>query len=161
MKQLDAGADQGTALIRRFEGFSAKPYLCPAGMLTVGYGHVIREGEDFLKSGITRQEADLILEHDVDLTLVSVKRLVPILLTAGQMAALLSFTFNLGAGALQRSTLRRKILRGEHAEVPAEFRKWVWAGDRKLKGLQRRREAEALIYAADCHEIVMHIQDRS
>ena len=61
--------------------------------------------------------------------------------------ALVSFAFNLGAGALQRSTLRRKVNREEHAAVPAEFRRWIWAGGRRLKGLVRRREAEAVLYA--------------
>ena len=65
--------------------------------------------------------------------------------TAG-FDALGSFTFNLGTGALQRSTLRRKVNREEHDAVPAEFRRWVWAGGRRLKGLIRRREAEAALY---------------
>ena len=60
--------------------------------------------------------------------------------------ALGSFAFNLGAGALQRSTLRRKVNREEHDAVPVEFRRWVWAGGRNLKGLIRRREAEAELY---------------
>jgi lysozyme len=59
-----------------------------------------------------------------------------------------SFTFNLGAGALQRSTLRRKVNREEHADVPAELSKWVWAGGKKLKGLVRRRSAESHFYVA-------------
>ena len=58
-----------------------------------------------------------------------------------------SFTFNLGAGALQRSTLRRRANREERDAVPDEFRRWVWAGGRKLKGLVRRREAEAVLYS--------------
>lgn len=66
--------------------------------------------------------------------------------TDGQFDALTSFTFNLGGGALQRSTLRRKVNREEHSAVPTEFRKWIWAGGRKLKGLVRRREAEAKRY---------------
>ena len=60
--------------------------------------------------------------------------------------AIVSFVFNLGAGSLQRSTLRRKVNRREHEAVPAEFRRWVWAGGRKLKGLMRRREAEAALF---------------
>lgn len=56
---------------------------------------------------------------------------------------------NLGAGALQRSTLRRKVNREEHADVPAELGKWVWAGGRKLKGLVKRRNSEALTYKAN------------
>jgi lysozyme len=77
-----------------------------------------------------------------------VLRLIAVPLTAGQFDALVSFTFNLGGGALQRSTLRRKVNREEHAAVPAELMEWVWAGGRKLKGLVRRREAEAALYLA-------------
>jgi lysozyme len=76
----------------------------------------------------------------------AVCRLVKVPLTDGQFDALVSFTFNLGSGALQRSTLRRKVNREEHEEVPREFLRWVWAGGRKLKGLVRRRAAEADLY---------------
>jgi lysozyme len=86
--------------------------------------------------------------EDVQTAERAVLRLITVPLTDGQFDALVSFTFNLGAGALQRSTLRRKINRGDHANVPAEFRKWVWAGGRKLEGLVRRREAEAALYSA-------------
>ena len=78
----------------------------------------------------------------------AVLRLIQARLADDQFDAMVSFTFNLGAGALQRSTLRRKINREEHAAVPAEFRRWVWAGGRKLKGLVMRREAEARRYDA-------------
>ena len=73
-------------------------------------------------------------------------RLINVPLTDGQFDALASFTYNLGGGALQRSTLRRKINREEHADVPEQFMRWVWAGGRKLKGLVRRREAESDLY---------------
>ncbi|MEK6747513.1 MAG: lysozyme [Pseudomonadota bacterium] len=76
----------------------------------------------------------------------AVLRLINVSLTDGQFDALVSFTFNLGAGALQRSILRRKVNRKEHADVPAELMKWVWAGGRKQKGLVRRRKAEAEAY---------------
>ena len=68
-------------------------------------------------------------------------------LTDGQFDALVSFTFNLGSGALQRSTLRRKVNREEHDEVPEQFMRWVWAGGRRLRGLVRRREAEGVVYS--------------
>ena len=74
-------------------------------------------------------------------------RLIETTFDDGQFDALVSFAFNLGSGALQRSTLRRKINRDDHLAVPAEFRRWVWAGGRKLKGLVRRRKAEAVMYA--------------
>ena len=70
----------------------------------------------------------------------AVLRLIKVPLTDGQFDALVSFTFNLSSGALQRSTLRRKVNREEHEEVPAEFMRWVWVGGRKLRGLVRRRE---------------------
>lgn len=137
--------EDGVRLIRRFEGFSATPYVCPAGYLTVGYGHVVKNVDAF-RQPITENEATEILTVDVETAERTVLRLISVPLTDGQFDALVSFTFNLGAGALQRSTLRRKINREEHEDVPAEFLRWVWAGGRKLPGLIRRRQAEAALY---------------
>lgn len=135
----------GLALIKRFEGFRAEPYLCPAGYWTIGYGHVIQNPKDY-PYGLTEDEALEMLSHDVIRAEAAVLRLIAVPLTNGQFDALVSFTFNLGAGALQRSTLRRKINRSEHADVSAEFMKWVWGGGRKLNGLVKRRAAEAKLY---------------
>lgn len=77
----------------------------------------------------------------------AVCRLIKVPLTDGQFDALVSFTFNLGSGALQRSTLRRKVNHEEHEEVPDQFMRWVWAGGKKLRGLVMRREAEASLYS--------------
>ncbi len=137
---------QGLALITRFEGFSAIPYRCPAGILTIGYGHVVGVGEQFPAEGISEDQAQALLKIDVEKAQRAVERLIKTALSEGQTAALVSFTFNLGAGALQRSTLRRKVNRGQHAQVPHEFMKWVWAGGRKLPGLRERRAAEADLY---------------
>lgn len=137
--------EDGLRLIRRFEGFSATPYVCPAGYLTVGYGHVVKNPDAF-RQPITENEATEILAVDVETAERAVLRLISVPLTDGQFDALVSFTFNLGAGALQRSTLRRKINREEHEDVPAEFLRWVWAGGRKLPGLIRRRQAESALY---------------
>ena len=76
-------------------------------------------------------------------------RLISVPLTVGQFDALVSFTFNLGAGALQRSTLRRKVNLGEHESVPAELMKWVWAAGKRLPGLVRRRQAEGAAYVSE------------
>ena len=70
-------------------------------------------------------------------------------LTDNQFAALVSFVFNLGAGALRRSTLRRKVNRQEHSEVPAELMKWIYVNGRKSPGLIKRRQAEAMLYAGE------------
>ena len=113
-------------------------------MLTIGYGRVIHPGEHV--DELTEPQASALLAADLTEAERSVLRYVDVPLTDGQFDALVSFTFNLGGGALQRSTLRRKVNREEHADVPAEFMKWVWAGGKKLKGLIRRRSAESLLY---------------
>lgn len=137
----------GLDLIKRFEGFSPTVYICPAGYPTIGYGHLVRDLEqDRYQQGITEQEAEDLLRRDVKVAERALLRLIDVPLTDGQYDALVSFTFNLGAGALQRSTLRRKVNREEHADVPAQLMRWVWAGGRRLQGLIRRREAEVLLY---------------
>ena len=140
--------DDGLALIKRFEGFAPEIYICPGGWPTIGYGHVVREGEtDRFADGIDAAAAEALLRRDVETAERAVLRLIRVPLEDGRFDALCSFAFNLGAGALQRSTLRRKVNREEHDAAPAEFRRWVWAGGRKVKGLARRREAEAGLYA--------------
>ena len=141
--------DEGLALIKRFEGFAPEIYICPGGWPTIGYGHVVRDGErDRFADGIDEAIADELLRRDVEAAVRAVLRFIRVPLEDGRFDALCSFAFNLGAGALQRSTLRRKVNREEHDAVPAEFRRWVWAGGRRLAGLVRRREAEVGIYAA-------------
>ena len=141
--------DQGLARIKRFEGFSATPYLCPAGWWTIGWGAIHGlDGQPVTAatSPVTEEEAETLLRRDVAVAERAVLRLIAVPLSDGRFDALASFAFNLGGGALQRSTLRRKVNREEHADVPDEFRKWVWGGGRKLPGLIRRREAEAMMY---------------
>ena len=141
--------EAGLDLIKRFEGFSPTMYICPAGYPTIGYGHVVlaHEQEQFA-TGITQAEATELLRKDVRIAERAVLRLISVPLTDGQFDALVSFTFNLGAAALQRSTLRRKVNRGEYEGVPAELMKWVWAAGKKLPGLVRRRQAEGSAYAS-------------
>lgn len=138
---------EGLALIKRFEGFSAKPYLCPGGHWTIGYGHVLKSlSQTETSLSMTQSEAGSLLLQDVVTAEKAVRRLLPVPLTQGQFDALVSFTYNLGAGALQRSTLRQKILRREHQQAVQEFQKWVFAGGRKVPGLVKRRAAEAFLY---------------
>jgi lysozyme len=137
----------GLDLIKRFEGFRPTIYICPAGWPTIGYGHVVRENEqERFSAGIDEKAAEELLRCDVETAEKAVLRLIHVPLSDGQFAALVSFAFNLGAGSLQRSTLRRKVNREEYDAVPAEFRRWVWAGGRKLKGLTQRRAAEAALF---------------
>ncbi|WP_086930555.1 lysozyme [Agarilytica rhodophyticola] len=135
----------GIDLIKKYEGFSNTVYICPANYPTIGYGHLIRDHDDFSK-GVTEEEADQLLKKDLTTTERAVTRLINVPLTAGQFDALVSSTFNLGAGTLQRSTLRRKLNRSDYDSVPYELKKWVWAGRKKLKGLANRRSEEASLY---------------
>ncbi len=138
---------EGLALIKAFEGFSPRVYTCPAGWPTIGYGHVVRPGEDF-PAEIDEAAAAALLARDVAGAEGAVRRLIAAPLTQARFDALVSFTFNLGGGALQASTLRRVVNRGDHHRAPGEFRRWVHAGGRRLPGLVRRRRAEAALYAS-------------
>jgi lysozyme len=132
-------------LIKEFERFSPIPYICPAGLATIGYGHVIKKGENFMEA-INEQTAIELLHQDLKLACYSVLKNIRVRVSDNQFGALVSFTFNVGGGALQRSTLRQKINSGEHELVPNEFMRWVWAGGRKLRGLIRRRQREIQMY---------------
>jgi len=136
----------GLDLIKRFEGFSAVPYLCPANLWTIGYGHVLLPAERKRLMQVDEAMAEQLLIGDVGFAEAAVRSSIHIPLSQNQFDALVSFTFNVGAGALQRSTLRRVINRGEEADVPAQWMRWVWAGGRKLSGLARRRGSELLIF---------------
>jgi lysozyme len=109
---------EGLSLIKRFEGFSPTIYLDAAGLPTIGYGHLLRPGEaEMFRRGISHEAGIALLIKDVEAAERSVLRLITVPLTNGQFDALVSFTFNLGGGALQRSTLRRKVNREEHDDV--------------------------------------------
>jgi lysozyme len=122
-----------------------EPYYDPVGFPTIGYGHLLsREPWSPLGrwSSITETEADALLERDMALAARSVLRLIGVPLTDGQFAALADFTFNVGAGNLELSTLRRVINRGDYPEAPNQFRRWIFARGVKLPGLVRRRNDE-------------------
>jgi lysozyme len=138
-------SDKGIDIIKRFEGFSPTVYFCPAGYPTIGYGHVVLDHEDFSK-GVSKRQAETLLKKDAQIAERAVLRLISVPLTDGQFDALVSFTYNLGGGALQRSTLRHVINRGDHHDVPRQLMRWVWAGGKKLNGLIRRRKAEVDLY---------------
>jgi lysozyme len=138
----------GLNLISRFEGFSATPYLCPAGLLTIGYGHVVRSQEEKTLLHVDVPQAEQLLMHDVANVERALGRLITVPLRQSQFDALVSFTFNVGTAALQRSTMRRVINREEHEAVTDQLMRWVWAGGRKLAGLMQRRRAEAQLYSS-------------
>jgi lysozyme len=135
------------ALCRRFEGLYLKPYLCPAGVPTIGYGATFYEDGTrvTLKDpAISRERAEaLLLWHLLNVYLPAVAALCPDVDDAERLAALIDFTFNLGAGNLRSSTLRRKVNAGQWDQVPGQLLRWNKAGGQVLRGLTLRREAEA------------------
>lgn len=113
--------DNGLKIIKRFEGFSPIIYLDSAGLPSIGYGHLLKPHElSSFKNGVSELDAESLLKQDVQLAENAVTRLIKTPLTNNQFDSLVSFTFNVGAAALQRSTLRHKINRGEHESVPGE-----------------------------------------
>ena len=136
-------------LAKRFEGFCrvpksdpgrAYPYVCPAGFWTIGYGHLC----DAKHLPITMEEGEAYLTADMEDALRATLRFCPLLATEpeGRLAAIADFTFNLGAGRLQTSTLRRRINQMDWAGAALELRNWVHGGGRVLPGLVVRRQAE-------------------
>ncbi len=138
----------GSNLIRSFESFSAVRYLCSARVWTIGFGHAIRKGEqwDSPTAIITEQEALELFDKDNDDAEKAVLRLVRVPLTDGMFDSLVSFTFNLGSGALQRSTLRSMLNREEYTDAANQFPLWCWAGGYRNRGLLRRRIAERHLF---------------
>lgn len=137
------------ALARRFEGCYLTPYLCPAGVPTIGYGATYYlDGRRVTLSdpAITRITAEVMLLDMVRrVYLPAVLKLCPSVDTPERLAALIDFAFNLGTGNLRASTLRKRVNAGRWGDVPAEFRKWVRGGGRVLRGLVLRREAEVAL----------------
>ncbi|WP_197340015.1 lysozyme [Ralstonia solanacearum] len=144
-------------LAKRFEGFHrvpkddplkhAHPYICPAGFWTVGYGHLC----DPAHPPITQAQAEAYLAADSVVALNAVLRFCPVLATEpeGRLAAIVDFTFNLGAGRLQTSTLRRRINQRDWIAAAAELRRWIYGGGKVLPGLLARREAEVALLRAN------------
>lgn len=143
---------QAIELAKRFEGFHrvpkhdpnrAYPYICPAGYPTIGYGHLC----DPKHPPITEVEAEAYLAQDLKVALAATLRYCPVLAAEpeGRLAAIVDFTFNLGAGRLQASTLRRRVNERDWEPAATELRRWVYGGGRALPGLVARRNAEAVL----------------
>ena len=137
----------GLALIMKFEGLRMDAYLCPSGVLTIGYGHT---GSD-VKRGqrIDADRARELLIDDVRRFEASVNDLVKVDITQGMFDALVSFCYNLGAGSLKGSTLLKKLNAGDTAGAAEEFLKWDKANGKSLAGLTARREAERQLFIGD------------
>jgi lysozyme len=131
-------------LARRWEGFRSRPYLCPAGVPSIGYGFTHYADGTIVTLAdppMTREAAQSLLEFMVRTQYMrNVIRLCPNIDTPERLGAITDFEFN--TGHLRASTLRKKILANEWQAVPAELRKWIRGGGRVLRGLVLRREDE-------------------
>jgi len=134
----------GIDLIKQFEGFRSKAYICPAGVLTIGYGSTGKHVQPGMS--INTAYGEKLLREDVSRFESAVNRLVTVPMSQGQFDALVSFAFNVGEGALAKSTLLRKLNAGDYAGAAHEFKRWNRGGGRVLAGLVRRREAEAKLF---------------
>jgi lysozyme len=169
MKLSKAGED----LMHRYEGFRSKPYLCPAHIWTIGYGHVLYQEQINLPVSRTPEkpakmirkemplrqehnrvwtttEIDTLFRNDVEVFERGVLRLVPTCVgRQGSFDALVSFAFNAGLGNLQRSTIRMKANREDWEGAAEAFMLWTKGGGKVLPGLVKRREAEVKLFLSN------------
>lgn len=134
----------GKDLIKKYEGCRLEAYKCPAGIWTIGYGHT---GQDvFEGKTITQQEADNLLSKDLTRFEKFLNRVIKVPVNQNQFNALASFTYNVGMGALQNSTLLKKLNNNDLIGAANEFDRWVYANGKKLEGLIKRRKAEKELF---------------
>ena len=138
-------SNEGINLIKRFEGVRNRPYRDCVGLWTVGVGHLIGDGKSLPESWnrtFTEEEINALLIRDLSRFERGIGMYIKVPLRQSEFDALCSFSFNLGLGTLQRSTLRQKINRNDKEGAAKEILKYCRAGGKIIKGLQRRREAE-------------------
>lgn len=142
-------SDKGLQLIKQFEGFSAKPYKCPAGIPTIGYGatyypdgkKVTLRDKPVSEADATAMLRSMLVQYEN-----GVERYVQVPITQGQFDALVSFAYNLGLAALKGSTLLRLVNERNFVGAAAQFSRWNKASGKVLPGLTRRREAERKLF---------------
>ena len=130
-------------MIKGFEGFREYPYTCPGGALTIGYGTTIKPGQH---TSITKEQAEAILRKSISGFERSIKKLVKVPLNQNQYDALVSFTYNVGAGAVQRSTLLKKLNDRDHQDAADELLRFTKSNGKVLQGLVKRREKERTLF---------------
>lgn len=139
--------DLAIPLAKQFEGFRSKPYRCPAGVWTIGFGTTIYPNGRKVQptdAPVDVETAESYLIFELEKSLAAVIRYCPgIIDSDNRLAAITDFTYNLGAGALQTSTLRRRLNQRDWESSKKEIQRWVYAGGRVLPGLVARRACEA------------------
>lgn len=142
-------SDVGLAKLKQWEGLRLAAYRDSAGILTIGYGHTSDAAMKVVAGQtITEGRADELLRIDLDDAEEAVSAKVKVTLTDNQFAALVSFAFNVGITAFAKSTLLRKLNKGDYAAVPSELARWNKSGGKVVQGLTNRRAAEAGLWAS-------------
>ncbi len=136
-------SENGLNLIKHFEGCELQAYKCPAGVWTIGYGHIKTAHEGKV---ITQEQADEMLVEEMEEYEGYINRAVKVELNQNQFDAMVSWVYNLGNGNLGASTLLKVLNMGDYAGVPAQMLRWNKAGGKVLEGLTRRRQAEADLF---------------
>ena len=142
-------SDNCLKIIREFEGFKSRPYLCPAGVPTIGYGSTRYASGTPVKltdPPITEVQADEIMHATLGQYVEAVNRYVTTSINQNQFDALVDFAYNAGAQNLRTSTLLKLLNQGDVAGAAVQFDKWVSGGGKKLPGLVRRRAAERELF---------------
>lgn len=143
-------SEKGLNLIKKYEGFSSKPYMCPANVPTIGYGSTYYPNGTKVKLSddqISEEEATQILEYIAQKDFGSaVNKFVIVDLTQNQFDALVSFAYNIGRTAFENSTLLKLLNRGEYEAAAEQFEKWNKSGGRVLSGLTKRRFDEQKLF---------------
>ena len=137
--------NKGIELIKHFEGCELEAYKCPAGVWTIGYGHIkgVHEGMK-----ITEMQAEEMLKSELHEYEGYINDYVTVPLNQNQFDAMVSWVYNLGGGNLRSSTLLKVLNAGDYDGVPAQMLRWNKAGGKVLEGLTRRRQAEADLFVA-------------
>ena len=142
--------DKGYNLIKEFEGLRLKPYLCSAGVPTIGYGNTFYENGTKVKltdAPITKERAETLFKALADKFAVKVVPLIKKPITQNQFNALVSFAYNVGVTALQNSTLLKLVNNNPNdSNIAKEFLKWNKAGGKVVNGLTNRRIKESALY---------------
>jgi len=147
-------------MVKHHEGVRFKPYRCPAKLWTIGVGHVLYPDQGKMpidqrdsyalhpedNRTFSTEEVDGILRSDLARFERGVAQFCPVPLTQGMFDSLVSFSFNVGLGTLQRSTLRQKLLRGDKAGAAEELLKYTKGGGKVLPGLVKRRQDERALF---------------
>lgn len=135
-------------LIKSFEGCVLNAYKDTGGVWTIGYGHTSAAGSPVVTPGmkITKQQAEEIFANDLKKYEAWVKEYVKVPVNQNQHGALTSFCYNLGPAQLKSSTLLKKLNKRDYLGASREFGKWVYDNGKRLKGLERRREAERVLF---------------